>query len=343
MVFKGIIDSVTRACAYYLCWVKGLSVRTVASMCKISAASVYIIAYEKTYKRRTSEETCKRGCKNRLSDRDKSRLIRCITVLRKREGNFTCKALMEEAGIQQRDVSVRTVSRFLKSEHYYYLQTHRKGLMTAEDHSKVCKVHESQLSQEIWRKGISFYLDGTGFTYKRNPLDQARAPKAHVWRKKSEGLAPGCIAKGHKEGTGGKVLRLMVAISYNKGVTCCEPYEKMTGHYFAAFIDNHFDGDPSQNSALARAAMQRTNSTLIKLCPKSPDMAVIENVFPMASRMLKRQAVQQQLRQETFEQFKNRFINTFYSISVETVNNFIPSMPKRIDMVIRNKGKCIKY
>ena len=46
--------------------------------------------------------------------------------------------------------------------------------------------------------------------------------------KRSLGLAPGCIAKGHKEGTGGKVLRLMVAISYNKGAICCEPYEKIS-------------------------------------------------------------------------------------------------------------------
>ena len=82
MVFKGVIDSVTRARAYYLCRVKGLPVRTVASMCKISAASVYRIAHEKTYNRRTSEETGKRGRHNKLSDRDKRRLIRCITVLR---------------------------------------------------------------------------------------------------------------------------------------------------------------------------------------------------------------------------------------------------------------------
>ena len=34
--------------------------RTVASMCKISAASVYTIAHEKTSKRRTSEETGKK-------------------------------------------------------------------------------------------------------------------------------------------------------------------------------------------------------------------------------------------------------------------------------------------
>ena len=121
----------------------------------------------------------------------------------------------------------------------------------------------------------------------------------------------------------------------------------MNARYFAAFIDNHFDhlfaaadkgctrtllqdGDPSQNSALARAAMQRTNSTLIKLCPRSPDLAVIENVFLMVSRMLKRQPSQQQLRRETFEQFKNRVISTFHSIPVETVNNLIRSMPNEL-------------
>ena len=71
MVFKGIIDSVTRARAYYLCRVKGLSVRTVASMCKISVSNVCGIAHEKTYKRRTSEETRRRGRHNKLSDRDK--------------------------------------------------------------------------------------------------------------------------------------------------------------------------------------------------------------------------------------------------------------------------------
>ena len=82
--------------------------------------------------------------------------------------------------------------------------------------------------------------------------------------------------------------------------------------------------------------MQHTNSTLIKQCPRSPYIAVSKNVFAMVSRMLKRQALQQQLPQETFEQFKNHVISTFHSIPVETVNNLIRSMPKRIDMVIRN-------
>ena len=200
MVFiKGIIDRVSRARGYYLCRVQGLFVRTVVRMCKISPASVHRIAHEKTYERRASKETRKRGNHNKLSDRDKRRLIRCITVLRKREGNFTCKAIMDEAGIQQKDVYVRTVSRFLNSQNCYYLQTHKKGLMTAEDHIKrvkFAKYMKANYSQEIWTEEIAFYLYGTGFTYKRNLLDQARAPKVRVWRKKFEGLDPGSIAKG---------------------------------------------------------------------------------------------------------------------------------------------------
>ena len=167
--------------------------------------------YEKTYKRRTSEETWRRGRHNRLSDRDKRRLIRCITVLRKREGNFTCKAILDEAGIQRKDVSVRIVSRFLNSQNYYYLQTRKKGSWQRKTTSKGLSLQSiimnANYSQEIWTEGIAFYLDGTGFTYKRNPLDQARAPKARVWRKKkTEGLAPECIAKRPQGGDWGQSI-----------------------------------------------------------------------------------------------------------------------------------------
>ena len=60
-------------------------------------------------------------------------------------------------------------------------------------------------SRKVWEKEISFYLDATSFVYKRHPMDQARAPaRGRIWRKVSEGLDPGCTAKGRKEGSGGK-------------------------------------------------------------------------------------------------------------------------------------------
>ena len=41
-----------------------------------------------------------------------------------------------------------------------------------------------------------------------DPLDQARAPRGRVFG--SEDLLSGCIAKGRRVGTGGKVVKLMV-------------------------------------------------------------------------------------------------------------------------------------
>ena len=100
---------------------------------------------------------------------------------------------------------------------------------------------QKEYSHDVWTQDIVFYLDGTGFAYKRNPLDQAFAPKARVWNKRSEGLTPGCTAKGQKTGSGGRVVKLMVALSYDKGVAICKAYDKLDGRYFANFIDENFE------------------------------------------------------------------------------------------------------
>jgi hypothetical protein len=77
------------------------------------------------------------------------------------------------------------------------------------------------------------------------------------------------------------VVKLTVAISYDKGVVICKAYDKLDGRYFANFIDENFEsmfgtvdkslkrlwlenGDPSQNSTMARAAMDRANCELVK-------------------------------------------------------------------------------
>ena len=50
----------------------------------------------------------------------------------------------------------------------------------------------------------------------------------------------GCLPNGGKEGTGRKYVKLILAISYSKGVIGCHPYEKITGRFFAMFIKEHF-------------------------------------------------------------------------------------------------------
>ena len=60
--------------------------------------------------------------------------------------------------------------------------------------------------REMWTSKVNFYLDRVSFYYKRNPAGQAKAPHRRIWRTKKEGLAEGCMTKGKKEGSGGRVL-----------------------------------------------------------------------------------------------------------------------------------------
>ena len=69
---------------------------------------------------------------------------------------------------------------------------------------------------------ISFYFDGTGFIYKKNPLDQARALGATEGRMRPEGLTAGCTARGKKEGN--QQAHFMLAIAYGKGAVMCTQY-----------------------------------------------------------------------------------------------------------------------
>ena len=70
---------------------------------------------------------------------------------------------------------------------------------------------------------------------------QASAPHGRVWRKKCEGLMRGCTAKGSKVGSGGKVVKVVVAISQGKGAIVCHQYDKLDGAYFAKFVQDNFE------------------------------------------------------------------------------------------------------
>ena len=160
--------------------------------------------------------------------------------------------------------------------------------------------------RDIWTEGIAFYLDGVNFVFKTRPKDQAYAPRKRVWRKRSEVLQHGCVAKGRTEGTGANVVRMMVAVAYEKGVIICEEYGNMNGVYFSDFIRRNFiqmygdadkdrvdyfvqDGDPSQNSQLAIDALKRVKAKVFKIPPRSPDLNPIENVFHLAIRTVQKQ------------------------------------------------------
>ena len=181
---------------------------------------------------------------------------------------------MQKAGVDNAGMSTKTMQRFLHRKGYKYLHACQKGLLTETDLMKRLRFArrlKRDNSTNFWAENISFYLDGVSFIHKYSPADQAWAPSGRIWRKEEEGLAFGCTAKGSHSGTGGRVAKFMIALSYGKGVVLCQQYETLNGEYFKSLIEREFprmfricdkarpklfmqDNDPSQNSALARTA-----------------------------------------------------------------------------------------
>jgi transposase len=360
MVYTGKISPEKYAYARLLLEERGWSIRQVAKKVGISKSSVQRLKHRDIGKTRRSAKR-KGGRPPKLSNRDKRRILRCVEELRELHGYFTVEHLMEVAGISRMQVSSWTVRRFLNSKGIYYMNARQKGLLNQEDMRKrvlyAKKIREDH-PRTIWTEGIAFYLDGVNFVYKRRPNEQTCAPRKKVWRRRNEGLKPGCVAKGRKEGTGLNVVKLMVAVAYGKGVIVCEEYSKLNGAYFADFVKRNFinmfgaadkdhvkyfvqDGDRSQNSKAAKEAMKRVKAEIFHIPAKSPDLNPIENVFHLTNKDLRQSS--KTITRESREEFLFRIRRALYGIPIQTIDKTIASMDRRIGMVIKARGERIKY
>ena len=303
------------------------------------------------------------GRPRKLTDRDRRALLRQIPILRKECGSFTVKRMRVAAGIRA-NVCDETIRRVLHSADYGYYHSRKKGLLTKQDlqlRLRFARKVKRLLHENVWRDGISFYLDGAGFQHKYNPFDEARSTKTMAWRRRDEGLEPKCTAKGSHVGSGGNVAHFIVAIAYDKGVVLSEQYTgRINGDMFANFVTEHFqdtfalsanpagklflqDGDPSQNSKKANTSLEKVGARKFAIPPRSPDMNPIENVFNYVKAELRSQALKQNITFENFDDFSNRVKQTLENVPTDYINKTIDTMNKRMDMVIKRRGKIIKY
>ena len=300
------------------------------------------------------------GRPSKLCRVDHRNVAKAVPHLRETVGSYTSKRVQVETGLKH--VSNRTVRRAMNKAGYRYLRSRKKGVLSPDDikaRYKYCKEKvRNNVTQDFWSYGVSMYLDGTGFAYKRNPLDQAFAPKAREWRKPNEGLDYQCTTKGQKEGT--KQARFMVAISYDRGVVMCEQYTSMTGEICAKMMDSCLpqafalsinpddkrfvqDGDPCQNSAAVRDILEGLGAELVKIPARSADLNPIENLFNLAGVAIEEDTKKKNITKQTFEEFSARVKNILLNFDRETINGLIGNMEKRIKAVIKRKGQRTKY
>ena len=129
---------------------------------------------------------------------------------------------------------------------------------------------------------------------------------------------------------------------------------------FAQFILEHFndtfeksgkpkqklflqDGNPSQNSKKAKVALDSIGAEIFSIPTSSPDMNPIENIFKITKEMLHADAFSKNITKENFEEYSKRVKETLHSLSIETVSKTIGSMPSRMEMIVKGKGKRTRY
>lgn len=297
-----------------------------------------------------------------LNDYDRRNIVRNIKYLRTTEGNFTSRRLASMSGLSSK-IKPRTFRSYLNKCGFRYRRARKKGLMSIKDlraRKTFCsRCIRLKLGLEFWTKGVSMFVDGKGFAWKRNPRDQARAPKAMLWRQANEGLAFGCTAKAGKAGVTN--LNFVVGISYNKGVVLCERYMgTMTGEKYAYITKHNFpqalenstnprakrivqDNCPRQQSKVAKLALAQINAKQMKIPARSPDINCIENVFAQVCRLLDTQAIERNITSETKDEFESRVKETLFNFPVQKINDIITSMPRRLKAIVQAGGKRINY
>ena len=359
MVFHRKIDSKKRAYINYLRLVASMSYRKIAGICGISPSSVVRICREgfevKPKQKRSGRPAI-------MSHRERDRFLRKFRSMREDNPNLTVMEIAKECEMSH--VSYRTLVRTLNNAGYRCLRPRRKGILSAKDKKirvlyarNALKKHE----KSFWVEDVLMYLDGASFVHKTNPYQDALTPRGRIWRKSSEGLT--FTTKGSKDLPGGRRLHLLVGVTHGLGVTVAEEYTKMDGSYFARFVQTTMerslvdigmqkgkehlifvmDNDPSQNSRVAKRALEDIGAELQAIPARSPDLNPIENVFHNVRSILRQQALEERIERESFAAFKNRILGVLADFDTNIINRTIETMNDRLKLIIENGGCRTKY
>ena len=154
----------------------------------------------------------------------KSKILRQAKVLQEEVGNFSGKRVMVRADTPP-SISTATVRKVMRKAELKWSDAEKNGVVTKSDlqlRLKFVRIVHRKLPKDFWTGVVIFYLDGASFTRKKNAFDEARAPRAMVWRKPGQGSDFGFTAKRSHEEPGGSVAHFMAVIAYGKVVITAE-------------------------------------------------------------------------------------------------------------------------
>ena len=359
MVFRGKINSKTRAYAYYLRAEGSLSYREISKKCHISPSSVVRICKEALAIKKRKKIT---GRPQIMSRREKQRFIRTFQQLRNENANVTVHDVAKECSVTK--VSYRTLVRLMNENGYRCLRPRQKGLLSEKDRRRrQCYARQAiqKYDRKFWTDDVLLYLDGVSFVHKRNPYRDALTPRGRIWRRSNEGLKH--TTKGSKSLPEGRRLHLLVGVGFTNGVVIAEEYQKFNAEWFARFVHKTLhptlidcaiskekekliflmDNDPSQRSKLATDALHDVGAELIEIPPRSPDLNPIENIFNNVKSQLVKEALYLKIEKESFEEFRVRVLQTLFNFDSSIIDRTVATMHDRLKIIAKNGGYRTKY
>ena len=119
-----------------------------------------------------------------------------------------------------------------------------------------------------------------------------------------------------------------------------EAFEKSCNPKKKLFVQ---DGDQSQNSKKAHIAFDEISCTVFLIPARSPDINPIENVFNVIREHLKKDAFENEIKKESFEEFSVRVKASLLQFPSDIIDKTVDSMMKRMNQIKKGKGHCIKY
>ena len=145
-----------------------------------------------------------------------------------------------------------------------------------------------------------------------------------------------CSTKDKEKGTGGRMVKFVVAFFHGRGMIECFRYEgNINEELFLQFVRDRFphvfskrnnqkgklflqDGGTSNNCKMSQESMDKISYRLFMTPSRSPDLNTIENIFHFIGMCLRKDGFMKKIKRETYEQFCNCITNTlqtFHQIS----------------------------
>ena len=94
---------------------------------------------------------------------------------------------------------------------------------------------------------------------------------------------------------------------------------------------------------MAMEAFDKVNAKLFRIPARSPDLNPIENFFHLVSRKLEKDSKKCNITKKSKEQFEQRIKDTMQNFRKDKIDKIIESMTKRVESILKGRGKRLKY